>query len=56
MTEHPMGEGTQPDAPAGTHDGLHGEELRAAQDAERQGGTDKDKAERDAHNERMASE
>ena len=56
MSENPMGHGTQPDPPAPTHDGLHGEDLRAAQDLERQGGTDRDKEERDAHNERMAAE
>lgn len=54
MSENPMGSGTQPDPPAPTHAGLEGEALRAAQDLERQGGEDKDKAERDEHNDRMA--
>jgi hypothetical protein len=49
-----MGSGTQADPPASTHAGLTGEELRAAQDLERQGGEDKDKAERDEHNAQMA--
>jgi hypothetical protein len=55
MTEHPMGHGTQPDAPTPTHDGLEGEELRLAQDEERHPEME-DKDERDAHNERMADD